>query len=164
MENKISQSKVKKISKILVVELVLLGIIFGLLFLFYPNENRGNVEGYSFLKFSNIDTLLIDESPNFSSPKKVSEEEIKLAPGTYYWKAFGLLGESQEGNFSVNSSVIINMKIIDSDAILENKGDIPIEVNENRQGVIIGKMIIEVNESKVVKEVNEKSVFEAKGK
>lgn len=154
----------KKVSKIVLLELVLLAVIFGVVFYFGGGFNNSVGTGYSFVNFENAHQIYIDDNPDFDSPEKIGEDEIELSPGTYYWRAEGLLGESEEGSFSVDNSVIIRMKIKDGDAVLENIGDVPIDLAEKRGGVIIGKMVIAVNDSVIIENVNEDSVFEASQK
>jgi len=141
------KNKINKAKKIIFVDAIILILIIGGLFLLTP-KIIGTIskDRLTFFKFTNAYAILIDDNPDFSSPKEVTEEAMKLNPGQYYWKAIGVLGESEMGNFSIDSEVIVNMRIDRENITIHNKGNVPINVKEDTRQIISGKMIIEINE------------------
>ena len=141
------KNKINKAKKIIFVDAIILILIIGGLFLLTP-KIIGTIskDRLTFFKFTNAYAILIDDNPDFSSPKEVTEEAMKLNPGQYYWKAIGVLGESEMGNFSIDSEVIVNMRIDRENITIHNKGNVPINVEESAGQIIFGNMIIDINE------------------
>jgi len=139
--------KMKRATKVILVEAVIFFLLIGGLFLFTPKILGVEREDkLTFFKFSNAYAILIDDNPEFTSPEKINDKAMKLNPGKYYWKAIGLLGESETGDFNIDSEVIISVDI--EDKTLKNEGNVPINVDKKTGGVISGNMIIEINEKK----------------
>lgn len=159
---KIQKHQIKKTTKMFVIEAILLFLIIGGLLFFTPkitNVNENNK--ITFFKFTNAYAVLIDDNPDFSSPEKIGEKEVKLNPGEYYWKAIGILGESETGNFTIDSEVVINMNINNETTTIENKGNVPVNLTRKTGSIISGNMIIEVNKNQEFETENNIS-FEAK--
>lgn len=147
----------KKHKKILLVECLLLVAIVLLLALFTPTKIGVNQkQGSTFFEFRNAHAILIDDNPEFTSSKKINQDEIILEPGKYYWKAIGVLGESKTGNFTIDSEIIINMDTNNNISYIKNKGNVPVNAtSEDRNtGKITGKMVMEKGEKKEI-ETNE---------
>lgn len=141
----------RKLHKYVVVELVALVGIILVLTVFTPKIIGIEREDEStFFKFRNAHTILVDDNKDFSSPEKITDREIELDPGKYYWKAVGILGESEQGNFSIDSRVVVSMKVEERKAYVKNEGNVPVNATEKRGGVITGRMVIEEGEEEVV--------------
>lgn len=135
-----------KTMKVLILEVGLFAlIVFGLLFLTPKINGVDNQDRITFFKFANAHAILVDDNPDFSSPEQINEGAVKLKPGEYYWKAIGVLGESKVGIFSIDSEVIISMNITSNRTFIINKGNVPVNLTQKKDGVISGNMIIDVN-------------------
>jgi hypothetical protein len=157
MKNK--KDKIKRATKVFLVEAMVFLIIVGAILFLTPKIIGVNQEDkLTFFKFTNAYAILIDDNPEFSSPEKINEKTTKLGPGEYYWRAVGLFGESETGNFSIDSEVVISMDV-DEGTTLKNKGNVPARVVESSGGIITGNMIIEINEER---EFSNQSSFEVR--
>lgn len=93
-------------------------------------------------RFKNVDVILIDDNPDFTSPFKISlvnsGANVTLEPGTYYWKGIGFL-ESSVKSFTINTKV--GLEINKEKLILKNIGNVPLNVSiENESGS--GELVI----------------------
>lgn len=144
------KTKKRKTMLIVTFEILIFILIIVSLSYFTPKMGGINKEDKAvFFKFTNAHAILIDDNPDFTSPEKISDKVIKLKPGSYYWKAVGILGESETGNFTVNSEVIINIEIDDGETTVTNQGNVPVNATKKQGGVIIGNMIIEMKDKEV---------------
>jgi len=112
----------------------------------YPNNgeilNRQDVE----FKFRNANVILVDETPDFSSPKKINLDELNISkvffePGKYYWKAVGLI-ESEVREFVVSSNV--GLELDEENKTIKNVGDSKINVTKETSKGIEGLVILDV--------------------
>lgn len=90
-------------------------------------ESKGDV----LFSVENAEVILIDDNLEFTSPQEyvVSDDlEIKLEPGTYYWKAKGLL-ESDIRRLTINSVVDLRLKKRDKGYDLVNAGNVVLDVD-----------------------------------
>jgi len=147
MKNKIKNKKMKKMATTIIIEATILFLIIGsLLFLTPKITNVGEQDKITFFKFTNAYAVLVDDNPEFSSPQKIEERAVKLNPGEYYWKAVGILGESEMGNFTIDSEVVINMNINKDVTTIDNEGNTPVNLTKRTGSIISGNMIIDVND------------------
>lgn len=91
-----------------------------------PNENLSMNERSVLFDFKNVNSILIDNNLNFSSPSKIVVEEglvINLEPGVYYWKLQGI-GESEIRRVNIISRVDLMLKKVD----MNSSGDVVYQV------------------------------------
>jgi len=138
------------------------GAFVYLFFAMAPNGSgfaTGNVvDGPIVFEIENGDSISISTDADFSNPINILEgEEVILPPGYYYWKVNGLLRESKVYSFKVESKVGLNIKEGKETDILENSGNVPIEVS--KKGITSGIPIeIEIGKSQEVDKDN--SIYE----
>ncbi|MDO8556687.1 MAG: hypothetical protein Q7R96_05965 [Nanoarchaeota archaeon] len=77
--------------------------------------------------FSNY--IFIDDNQAFTSPIILTPPYIAyFTPGMYYWKGSGL---SPTRNFTLQSEVAITIKQANTTTIVENTGNVPVQVTGN---------------------------------
>jgi hypothetical protein len=101
--------------------------------------------------FENADTIYIDDNMNFTSPEKIYVEnglEVKLEPGTYYWKIEGVF-ESEIRKFTILSRIDLQLREAGYEYYeVVNSGNIRLNVevyDENE--TMIDELLLEVDES-----------------
>ena len=79
---------------------------------------------------------------------------FNLKPGKYYWKANNQILSGFKNYFEIKSEV--GMKINrDDEAELENIGNVKINVNKNNEGIMIGHIILEPDETEKIEDKGE---------
>lgn len=157
---------ITRMSKIIILaQIVFIISIFSLGYLFapharYPKNNA--LIGYNIIEFDldNTDIILIDDNPDFSSAMEINLKErnttkILLEPGTYYWKAVGVL-ESSVKKFTITSEVGLELK----NSSLRNVGDVPLNVTKNDEEGITGLIILDVEVEYVVNDTENKTIYQ----
>jgi hypothetical protein len=133
-------------------------VIIGL-FIFYPRAEVSVVG--NFVRFSSINAnvIVISENPDFSNPRYLLLNETKainlnLKPGTYYWKGDNGFIEGMKNEFTIKSEV--NIKINNgNESEVVNVGNVKINLRKNQDGVMVGKIILDTNESEKIENTNE---------
>lgn len=122
--------------KILLMEGIF--VVGALMYLFFASAPQGTgmtignvVDGPIEFRIENGDSILISRDAEFTNPIELQEgDEIFLVPGDYYWKVRGLMRESEVYTFSVKDKVGLNLREGEDNNLLENSGNVPIEVNK----------------------------------
>jgi len=87
-------------------------------------------------EIENGEELVISTSLDFTSPIILNEgSETDLPPGTYYWKVRNWLRESEVGSFTIESSVGLNLRKGNEKNLLENSGNVPVDVTKKKGGI-----------------------------
>lgn len=91
--------------------------------------------------------IILADNENFEDARYLNiNEEIKLRPGTYYWKASNSFLKSFSGKFTIESEPALKIK----DEQLVNVGNVKINVTKNKDGKTIGYVVLEENESEKI--------------
>lgn len=156
---------ITRMSKVFLVAqaVFILGIFFFVIFLSpnasYPRDNT--IVGYNVIEFDfdNAEFILIDDSPDFTSPIKFDLKErnttkILLEPGTYYWKSVGIL-ESTVRKFTISSEVGLELK----NQSLKNTGNVILNVTEETEGNASGLFILEVDIEYIINETDNETNY-----
>ena len=150
--SKMALNKYFILMQLIFVVLVLTGIFF-----VYPRTNL-DIEG-DFISFNSINAkvIIISENPDFSNPRYLDLEEIgnssfKINPGTYYWKADNGILTGLTNEFTIDSEVGME---IENDSELVNVGNVKLNVSKNKNGVFVGHIILEPDESTEIENKNE---------
>lgn len=147
--------------KIIIVQAIFLIGIAVVLYLLYPKINV-DIDG-TLVRFSsvNANVVIISENPDFSNPRYLELGERKnitfdLRPGKYYWKASNNLIEGLEKEFTINSEVGMKVDIKEgNESKLVNIGNVKLNVTKNKEGMMIGHIILELNESEEIENSGE---------
>lgn len=156
--------------RIIGVQALVLAVIGIVLFALYPKaemELNGN-----FVKFRGINSnvIIISENPDFSNPRYFDvskgiegengkEMSFELAPGKYYWKSSNGYIEGLEKQFEIKSEV--GMKIErecegeiceENESELVNVGNVKINVTQSKEGIMVGHIILEPDQSQQVED------------
>ncbi|MBU3913735.1 MAG: hypothetical protein KKE50_06610 [Nanoarchaeota archaeon] len=156
--NKINKRAITRIGKIAIAAqfVLVIGVLAFIYFctpkLDYPRNNEVLSQSAVELKFRNARVVLIDENPDFTSPREIDTENAGMAnitfqPGVYYWKAVGIL-ESSAKRFTIPSEVGLEL----DNEILRNSGNVPVNVSVENEFGLSGLAILDI---KVEYEVNE---------
>lgn len=143
---KIERKKISHFSKAVIVLQLFLVVGFFIFIMFftpkleYPrNGEIINKDGVEF-KFRNANVILIDDNSEFSSAREIdisnsNYSRIIFEPGTYYWKAVGLV-ESSPREFIVNSRV--GLELNKEKSTLQNVGNAILDVGvSGSEGLVI---------------------------
>ncbi len=150
-----------KYMKILVVlqAVLVIGVLSGVYFL-YPKISM-NVEG-TVVNFQriNANVIIISENPDFSNPRYLDFEgrdniSFSLKPGTYYWKASNEYLEGLKKDFTIDSEVGMKVEVDEKGSKLINVGNVILSVIRNKEGVMVGHIILEPNSSEEIENSGE---------
>ncbi|PXY71259.1 hypothetical protein CXX78_00255 [Candidatus Parvarchaeota archaeon] len=120
-----------------------------------PIDDLVTTENSILFEFEKASLILIDDNPEFTSPKKINVENnlvINLQPGFYYWKIVGALS-SEIREFTIKSEINLKLKKSDSgeDSYqIINAGNLDLDVDILQMGEITGNIILKVDEEKEV--------------
>lgn len=139
-------------------QVIFLVIVLSVVYLLYPRTNvevDGNAIDFTSI---NANVIMISENPDFSNPRylDVSKEKnvsFNLRPGTYYWKAYNNYIEGLRNEFKIESEV--GMEIDKEESDLINIGNVKINVTKTDEGIMIGHIILEPNESEKIEDKGE---------
>ena len=99
------------------------------------------------------DKILIDDNAEFSSPEEYIVKEgleINLKPGSYYWKAIGVL-RSKPRNLTINSEVDLRLRRLengDADRYgVFNAGNVRLNVDVYNNTDLVDNLKLGVDES-----------------
>ena len=98
------------------------------------------------------DVILIDDNPEFTSPEKVYVKDnlvINLKPGTYYWKAEGIV-ESEVKRLTINSEVNLKLKNLGENYVIVNAGNTRLDVDIYNGTSLIDSIELDIDEEKEV--------------
>jgi len=170
MENKEKISRMNKHVKVILVQVIFLTVVFTIIYFMYPKINV-DIDGET-VSFNSINTnmIIISENPDFSNSRYLDIEErenvsFNLKPGTYYWRVANNYIEGLKNEFTIESEV--GMKIDrktendvgeneEDESELVNIGNVKLNVTKGQEGVLIGYIILEPNESAEIEDKDEK--------
>ena len=107
------------------------------------------ITGAVLFSFEKGDMLLIDEAPDFGSPRRIPVRDnalVTLEPGTYYWKVEGAVS-SEIRTITVDSLVELKVRKSAQGYDVMNGGTTRLAVETYSQGTLTGKIILEPNEA-----------------
>ena len=156
-----------RVSKIMVIAqfVILAGaVLFIYLFsphLDYPRNNQSLDNGVVDCKFRNANLILVDDNPDFRNPmeidlSKLNKTGVRFNPGTYYWKAVGLI-ESNSQEFTINPNV--GLELNEENSSLKNVGNVPLNVSEKTDSGKTGLVILDVQVDYPV-EMENKTIYQ----
>jgi len=162
---------------IIIGQVVFLALVIILLYNFYPKVEfsvNGNI-----VKFNSVNSnvIIISKNPDFSNPRYINFEKedtfVQLDPGKYFWKPANNLIKGFKKELEIKSNVGIaifrNESEIDSEyqsegnesAKIKNIGNVKINVTKREDGVMVGHIILEPEETK---KIEDKGVYEGREK
>jgi hypothetical protein len=150
-------SKMNKHIKIVVAQAILLIFVFGIIYFIYPKAEihvNGNVVNFNSI---NAKVVTISKNSDFSNPRYLDMTRIKnislnLVSGIYYWKADNGIVEGLKKEFVIGSEVGLNANNSGNNTNLVNVGNVKINVTKTEEGVLVGHIILEPEESQDVKD------------
>lgn len=152
MKNKMNKHIIVIMGQAIFLVLVLAGIFF-----IYPRANvyvNGNIARFDSI---NANVIVISENPDFSNPRYIDFSESKnfsfdLRPGTYYWKSDNGIIEGMSHEFTIDSEVGVSINRSDNESNLVNVGNVKVNVTKNENGVMVGRIILEPDESQKIED------------
>ena len=163
MKNKKAISKMSKM--IIAGQLIIVIGIFSFMYFFvpyldYPQNNQIIDENIIEFKFRNANVILIDDNKDFSSPREINFNEINVSkiwfePGTYYWKAVGIV-ESDLKEFTINSN--LGLELDKENKTLKNIGNTILNISMEDGSGLSGLVILDVSVEYGV-EVDNKTIY-----
>jgi hypothetical protein len=140
-----TEKKLNFEKKILIAEAI---FIFGALVYLYfsmgpsaisPISGQTILDPDFVFEVENGEEVLISINEQFTNPIILREDsEVDLPPGTYYWKVRNWLRESEIHTFTIQSNVGLNLREGKEKDVLENAGNVPVDVKEKKSGITSG--------------------------
>jgi hypothetical protein len=145
----------KKHMKIIIVQGIFLVVVLSVVYILYPKTNinlNGNLVSFNSV---NANVIIISENPDFSNPfyLNISEKNnisLILQPGTYYWKSDNGIVQGLKNEFTIESEVGLNINRVENETDLVNIGNVKINVTKDDNGVVVGHVILEPDESEKI--------------
>jgi hypothetical protein len=131
--------------KFVIIELALIGILVWLYFSarpvsIYPASGMVINEFDFNFEIENADEIVIARDAEFNDPIIIKEgKDVVLIPGTYYWKAVSLLGESEVRNFTIKGSLVLSLVKEDEGYRVVNRGNVDSNVTKGDENAVIEK-------------------------
>jgi len=123
--------------------LILIGIA---IFFIYPRV-QFNLDGNNVnFKSINANVVILSANPDFSNPRFVDINDsvsFNLKPGKYYWKASNGVIESFSNEFNIDSEVGLEIIEKNDKKILQNVGNVRVNVTKTTEGRFVGHIILE---------------------
>lgn len=128
----------------------------------YPMSNMHTTNRHVAFEWTGLASkVLIDDNPQFTSPKEATKNGLILEPGTYYWRAEGI---SPVRKFTIDSEVAIEKeeRIGERSAnyTIKNAGNTETFLEILKRGIITGRIILGLGEKTDV-ELNETAEMRA---
>lgn len=143
--------------KMIAIQGFFLILVVIVIFVLYP-RSEVSVNG-NFVKFDSINSkvIMISENPDFSNPRYIDFSERKnftfnLAPGTYYWKSDNGIIQGLSHEFTIESEVGMDINRSKNETDLVNIGNVKINVTKNKEGVMVGHIILEPEKAKKIED------------
>lgn len=134
---------------IILVQVLFICLVLVVLYFLYPNVDV-SVSG-DFVKFYSDDDSIIEISmtEDFSDPRYLdmanfSNVSFDLEPGTYYWRSYNGLIKGRINQFTIESVVGLGIEGEGNDTNLINIGNVRLNVTKNKDGQMIGRIILDV--------------------
>jgi len=144
-----------KAMKIVGIQLTIIIIIMIGIYTLYP-KIEVNVSGTNVrFKTINANVIILSENPDFSNPRYLEFQEkdnitFNLKPGTYYWKASNGIIQGLSQEFTIQSKVGMKIEVEDNSTKLMNVGNVKLNVTKNKQGMMVGHIILEPTQEKEI--------------
>jgi len=148
-------------NKIIVGQIVFLVAVLIAVYFMYPKasvEINGN-----FVRFGSINAnvIIVSENSDFSNPRYIDLSERKdislnLKPGKYYWKSSNNVIKGLKNEFTIESEVGMGINRSENESELENIGNVKISITKSEGGVMVGRIVLEPDESEKIDDENEK--------
>jgi len=156
------EQKKKKTMKIVGIQLTVIIVFMLAVYFLYPKtevEISGNAVRFDTI---NADIIVLSENPDFSNPRYLEFQgkdnlTFNLKPGTYYWKASNNYLEGLSNEFTIESEVSMKVDIEENATKLVNIGNVKLNVTRNKNGLMVGHIILEPSEKEEI--VNEGEYF-----
>lgn len=142
---------------IITAQAIFLVLVLAGIYLFYPRtfvDINGN-----WVKFNSINAkvIMISENPDFSNPRYIDLSERKnisynLNPGIYYWKSDNGIIEGMKHEIVIESDVGMKINKTENETDLVNIGNVKINVTKSKEGIMVGHIILEPDESEKIKD------------
>lgn len=146
--------KTNKHMKIIGIQILIIMTVFMVVYMLYPRAEAkisGNIIKF---KTTNANVIAISENPDFSNPRYLDFENnainLSLNPGTYYWRASNSYIEGLTKEFTVESEVSMKVDIEDNATKLVNIGNVKLNVTKNKEGMMVGYIILEPTETEEI--------------
>lgn len=152
-----NRGKMNKHIVMITAQAIFLILVIALLYSFYP-KTEASVNG-NWIKFNSINAnvIIISENPDFSNPRYIDLSERKnisfnLKPGIYYWKSDNGVIEGMKHKITINSEVGLGINKTENETDLVNIGNVKINVTKTEEGVMVGHIILEPEQSEKIED------------
>ncbi len=117
-----------------------------------PLDNISTTDNSILFSFENVETIYIDDNPEFTSPDKFKVQKdllIRLEPGIYYWKAQGLK-ESEVRKLEIKSKIDLKLKELDNKEkyALINAGNTRLKIRAYNESEFLNETFLEISQEK----------------
>jgi hypothetical protein len=139
---------------IFISQAVFLLIVLASIWIVYPSADvkvNGNIVNIDSGKAS---LIILSKNPDFTNPRYLDIQKDKdknitlsLKPGKYYWKASNGIIEGLSHEFEISSKVGLEIQDKENATSIVNVGDVKVNVSRNKEGVLVGHIILEPNQA-----------------
>jgi hypothetical protein len=148
----------KRTMKIVGIQFAVIIIFIIGLYILYPKIEVNVIGTNVRFRTINANVIVLSENPDFSNSRYLDFQgknniTFNLKPGTYYWKASNGIIEGLSQEFTIESEVAMKVDIDDNSTKLMNVGNVKLNVTRNKQGMMVGHIILEPSEEEEI--VNE---------
>ena len=141
------------------MQAIFLVIVLIAVYFLYPKTNIELDSTLVSFGSINANVIIISENPDFSNPRYFEIENknisFNLEPGTYYWKADNGIIEGLKKEFTIESEVGIGINRSENESELVNVGNVKINITKTEEGIMVGHIILEPDESEKIEDKDE---------
>ena len=146
--------------KIVMGQAMFLMLVVAGIYFIYPRANVDVNGNFVNINSINAKVILISENPDFTNPRYIETDKVKnisfdLKPGTYYWKSDNGIVEGFKNEFTIDSKVAMNINKSENESDLVNVGNVKINISKGKDGVMVGRIILDTGESVEIEDKNE---------
>ncbi|VVB78286.1 Uncharacterised protein [uncultured archaeon] len=150
----------KKHVIIITGQVMFLVLALCLLYYLYPKATIDVQGDWATFNSINANVIMISENPDFSNPRYIDLSDRKnltfnLEPGTYYWKPDNGVIRGWKNEFTIDSVVGLSINKSDNESNLTNIGNVKINITKTKDGLMVGRIVLEPDESQGIENTNE---------
>jgi hypothetical protein len=138
------------IALVVVSIVVLIGVVgYATPLVIAPLDGYKTSDSEILFSIDNANVLFVDDNIDFTTPEEYSLEDglkINLKPGTYYWKAVGVL-ESKVRTLTINSEVNLKLEFNNGSYNVVNAGNIRLNIDVYNGTELVDRVKLDVAQS-----------------
>ena len=144
--------KMRRNIKITGIQVLLLAVLFLGIFMLYPRVDYSLNNNFLHFSSINANVIMISKSPDFNDTRyidlrSVDDVSINLEPGKYYWKPYNSFIEGRVKEIEIDPFVTLGINDDGENDTLVNLGNVRLNVTKGKDGKMVGRVILDPEES-----------------